>query len=159
MQIRNLNRVLLVTIIFILLMNYSIVFGNIVWNITDDFSIDNGNPNGAWSYGWMDPAFMNFTLYESGDYSGSDPQARPIWYTEYTSYGVIWKNTGEPVYGTATGQLAMHPGIGSYGTGTGGPWPDGGLPAVARWTAPEGISGLCRLKVSFSPGITIIQYR
>jgi hypothetical protein len=152
MKTRNLNRALLVTIIFNLLMTYSIVFGNTVWDVTDDFSVDNGNPNGSWSYGWMDTDFTNFTLFESGDYTGGVPPESPIWYTESTSpkYGCVWKNTGPLVYDVATGQLSMHPGVGGYYTG--GPWPDGGIPAVARWTALEGISGSCTIEGQFFPG-------
>jgi hypothetical protein len=142
MKTRNLNIALLVTIILVSLTGYSTVFGSTVWNITDDFSVNNGNPNGSWSYGWMDTAFMNFTLYESGDYHGPGPQASPIWYTETENiHGCVWENTGEPVYGTATGQLAFHP-------GQQGGW----NPAVAHWTAPEGISGLCTIEGQFFSG-------
>ena len=33
------------------------------YNPTTDFSVANGNPNGVWSYGWMDTGFTTFTQY------------------------------------------------------------------------------------------------
>jgi hypothetical protein len=124
----------------ILVITMSPIAYGTVWNTTDDFSVDNGNPNGTWSYGWMESDFTNFTLYESGDYSG--PQESPIWYTLDTSpaYGCVWKNTDKGIYGL----LELVPGTISTG------WERPA--AVARWTAPEGISGLCDIDVFFPGG-------
>jgi predicted MPP superfamily phosphohydrolase len=143
MKSMNLSIISFLMVIFVMLTNNPNVLGNIVWDINNDFSVDNGNPNKPWSYGWMDKAFTSFTLYVSGDYSGGVPSGSPIWYTVDTNpmFGSVWKNTGSPIYGTATGQLAMHPG--TYGSG---------LPAVTRWTAPTGASGSYNIVGRFYPG-------
>jgi hypothetical protein len=129
-----------IIVLAILVITMSPIAYGTVWNSTNDFSVDNGNPNGAWSYGWMDPDFTNFTLYESGNYSG--PQGSPIWYTQDTSpaYGCVWRNTEKGVFG----QLELVPGTVPMGW----EWPV----ADARWTAPEGISGFCDIDVLYPDG-------
>ncbi len=108
------------------------------WDITSDFSIDNGNPNGAWSYGWASLDFSTFTLYtNSGKVIWGE---RPAWYGwngDRTPY--VFKNTAETAYGVPTGWISIHPG-------------DGKQPSIARWTAPVGVLGTISIVGEFLPG-------
>lgn len=109
-----------------------------VWDITADFSITNGNPNGAWSYGWAPVDFSSFNLYTNfGNVLWSN---RPAWYgwvADKTPY--VFKNTGDTGAGVPTGWISIHPG-------------DGKQPSMARWTTPAGISGQAKVKGQFLPG-------
>lgn len=106
-----------------------------VWNATSDFSVENGNPNGVWSYGWMDTGFTAFTLYQNGIYA--IPGNNPAWYTENSSYGNVWENaTSNTLYGVSPGQLSLQPGN-NY------------EPSVVRWTAPDGVSGTAAIEGHF----------
>jgi hypothetical protein len=86
------------------------------YTAVNDFSTENGNPNGVWSYGWMPTDFSSFNLYTN--------------YNSFQWYGwgsdnspCIWINTGGLSYGVPTGWLSLHPG-------------NGNQPSVLRWTAP-----------------------
>ncbi len=108
------------------------------WDITADFSISNGNPNGAWSYGWANVDFSSFTLYTN---SGNVLWGyRPAWYGwlgDKTPY--VFKNTGDTANGVTSGWISIHPGSGEE-------------PSIARWTAPAGVTGVVRILGEFLPG-------
>ncbi len=107
------------------------------WNLADDFSTANGNPNGAWTYGWYQDGTANFTQYPtpaSGSQNGStyadwEGPAGNQW------QGFVLKNQGpypmtdwgyyEP------GQVILHP---SITTDLGA---EIGHSANVRWTAPR----------------------
>lgn len=88
-----------------------------VWNPTTQFSVTNGNPNGVWSYGWMDTGFAAFTPYTNhgtNNWYGWGGDQSPA----------VWINTGAgTAYGVPSGYLSIHPG-------------NGNEPSVLRWTAP-----------------------
>lgn len=130
-----LRTALLAVAALVFLAGHSTVFGSIVWDVTADFSVDNGNPNGAWSYGWMDTGFSTFTLHQYEDYgAGSTPR----WYSDNTAS--MWENmTSSTDYGVAPGQVSLHPGMNQE-------------PCVARWTAPVGVSGPATIAGQFFPG-------
>jgi hypothetical protein len=132
------TRVFYVTVLMFL-SGHSAALRAEVWDVTNDFSVDNGNPNGAWSYGWMDTDFTTFTLYETGDYS----EVGPVWYTGWASFpplgGIIRNTSGYTVSGVSPDQLSLHPG-------------DDYQPGVARWTAPIGLSGSATIAGQFFAG-------
>jgi hypothetical protein len=100
------------------------------YTAVDDFSTENGNPNGVWSYGWMPTDFSSFNLYinhNSWQWYGWGGDNSPC----------IWINTGNPAYGVPTGWLSLHPG-------------DGYQPSILRWTAP--VAGVVRVTGQFLPG-------
>jgi hypothetical protein len=88
-----------------------------VYSAVDEFSTTNGNPNIAWSYGWMPTDFNKFNIYTTHNsfqwYGGLGSDLSPM----------IWINTGGLAYGIPTGWLSLHPGPGTE-------------PSVLRWTAP-----------------------
>jgi hypothetical protein len=95
-----------------------------IYNATTDFSINNANPNGIWSYGWMPTDFSTFNLYTA---SSRMVDSSPQWYrsgsSNYTP--VIWRlDDSISRYGVAVGQLSLHPG-------------SGGEASALRWTAPS----------------------
>ncbi len=114
------------------------------WDPTADFS-DVNNPNGAWSYGWMNGS--QFQLYSSsGVEPGQTDTTSPAWWGPLTEpdnsgrlYPMLWENTQSPVDGVQTGQLSLQPG------------PDGEA-SVVRWTAPIGLSGVSSIQGQFLPG-------
>jgi PEP-CTERM motif len=112
-----------------------------IWDVNADFSNTNGNPNGDWSYGWVNNS--DFQLYQTA-YGGSNGIS-PGWYGPLLGAGpgfpLIWKNTGPLVNGVETGQLSLHPG------------PDGEM-SVAQWTAPADWSGDAAVQGQFFPGDT-----
>ncbi len=83
----------------------------------DDYSVANGNPNGAWTYGWMPVDFSVFNIYATH----TDIQ----WYGPIGSDRTpcIWVNNGGAAYGVPSGWLSLHPGPGTE-------------PSVLRWMAP-----------------------
>jgi hypothetical protein len=85
----------------------------------DEFSIDKGNPNGVWSYGWMPTDFSKFNLYtKHSTYQWYGPQGGD-------RTPSIWTNSsGRTSYGVPDKWLSMHPGPGTE-------------PSVLRWTAPK----------------------
>jgi len=101
----------------------------ISYNPTTDFSIDNGNPNGVWSYGWMPTDFSSFNLYTGkhmNDNVPSGSNSNPQWFREppYVDYTpCIWRNDNNFTwYGVGAGQISLHPS-------------SSGEASVLRWTA------------------------
>jgi hypothetical protein len=109
---------------------------DLIWDVTSDFSIANGNPNGAWSYGWVNGS--SFQAYSS---NATDGNGSIFWLGDVGSDRTpdIWKNYGAPIHGVGTGQLSLHPG-------------PGGQASVARWTAPAGIGSPVQVQGQFYPG-------
>lgn len=106
------------------------------YDLADDFSITNGNPNGVWTYGAYTGGlnagtFVKFSSFESAVLGSLD-----IW-RDATDPNVI-KNTG------ATGVLCC--GI-TFNSGAVTFGPTGG-PAVARWTAP--FAGIFQVDATFA---------
>lgn len=130
-----LGTALLAVIALVFLAGPSTAIGSLIWDVTADFSVDNGNPNGAWSYGWMDTGFSTFTLHPHGDY---DATGCPRWYSDNSAN--MWKNMRPYTDdGVAPGQLSLHPGSGTE-------------PSVARWTALAGVSGSATIEGEFFAG-------
>lgn len=103
-----------------------------VWNAASEFSNTNGNPNGVWTYGWMDTGFTTFTAFSTTTYNGSSPM--------WGGTPEVWLNTsGSISYGIPPGYLSLHPGPGTE-------------PAVLRWTAPAGVTGSVGLSGQFLAG-------
>ena len=78
-----------------------------IYNPTMDFSINNGNPNVVWSYGWMPNDFSTFNLYTGSHMNASSPQ----WYRAPASWDytpTIWRNDSDSLRnGVAVGQLSL----------------------------------------------------
>jgi hypothetical protein len=109
------------------------------WDVTADFSITNGNPNGVWSYGYMNTDFTGFTLFtRKGMYHAPD-FINPAWDNPGNTAGIWKNNSGLTGYGVPQGWLSLHPGS-SY------------QPCVARWTAPTGLSGTISIVGEFLAG-------
>ncbi|MDD5705351.1 MAG: VCBS repeat-containing protein, partial [Kiritimatiellae bacterium] len=108
-----------------------------VYDPTGDFSITNGNPNGVWTYGWMDTSFTSFTPFTKVTMGSGG--VNPQWYGWHTdSTPCLWLNkTTGTISDNPPGWLALHPGPGSE-------------PAVLRWTA--GTPGHCRAEGQFLAG-------
>jgi len=84
---------------------------------TASFSGDS-NPNGEWSYGYMDTAFANFTLF---DHYIASPF--PTWRrTAYNEPNIYVNNTTSTAYGVPPGMMALHPGPSTE-------------PSCLRWTS------------------------
>jgi hypothetical protein len=108
----------------------------VVWNPTTDFSTTNGNPNGVWTYGWMDTAFTTFTVTVSHNTN--------TWLGNLGGDGspVIWLNTStSSPYGVPPGDISLHPGPGTE-------------PSILRWTAPPSFSGTAHVAGQFLSGDT-----
>ncbi|MFO0829414.1 MAG: hypothetical protein U0572_14850 [Phycisphaerales bacterium] len=107
------------------------------WDFTAQFSTENGNPNGAWSYGWMEVGFGELNLFMSHGIS----QGNPIWIGwggDWTP--CIWQNVSDGwPYGVPPGDVSLHPGSGTQ-------------PSVARWTAPTNASGAYAIDGVFLDG-------
>jgi hypothetical protein len=134
------------SVLIAVLASSQVGLGATTWDVTADFSVDNGNPNGAWSYGWMDTSFTTFTPFVNHDYTAHE--GCPIWHSGFylpddqlPIFGVVWKNTSTPINGVATGQLALHPGYNEE-------------PCIARWTAPGNVSGPALVRGTFYSGDT-----
>ena len=106
----------------------------VVWNPTTDFSTTNGNPNGVWTYGWMDTGFTTFTVISRHTADG--------WFGDLGGDGSpgLWINTaGTAQYGVPPGDLSLHPGPGNQ-------------PNILRWTAPAGFNGTAHVAGQFLAG-------
>lgn len=103
-----------------------------IWDSTDDFSVTDGNPNGAWTYGWMDSDFTTFTAYTQNN--GTDG-----WFIPDIDSWIWLNNRGSTQYGVPEGWLSLSPGSGGEAT-------------VLRWIAPEGTSGLVQVSGEFLAG-------
>ncbi len=123
------------TVFFLLSEAPSLTAQTVIYNPTADFSITNGNPNGAWSYGWMPAGFGPLNLFTNALISGIGNSHWGGWNYDYTPG--MWKNTGAQAYGVPTGWLSLHPGPGTE-------------PCVLRWTAPA--AGPVDLEGQFLPG-------
>lgn len=111
--------------------------GATTWNPTADFSVEHGNPNGVWSYGWENTVHQSFTLFtRTWGTDSSNPQWGG-WAGDRTP--CIWLNTDAPVAGVPTGSLSIHPGPGNE-------------PSVLRWTAPAGVNGTASVEGEFLAG-------
>jgi len=115
--------------------------GPISYSALNDFTVENGNPNGSWSYGWMPTDFSTFNIYNSHDFSVFGKATRDS-FSWYANLGVdrtpcIWVNEGNTAYGAPAGWLSLHPGPGKE-------------PSVIRWTAPA--AGNIRVLGEFLPG-------
>lgn len=105
-----------------------------VWNPTTDFSLTNGNPNGVWTYGWMDTGFTTFTPDTSHTTSAWDGNVGG------DGSPIIWINGSTlPINGTPPGDIAFHPG-------------PGGEASVLRWTAPASFFGTAHVAGQFLAG-------
>lgn len=116
------------------------IAGAATWNATQDFSIDNSNPNGVWSYGWMPTDFSTFNLY-NGSVAIQHGYSAPTWYRVEDSPenppNILRIDDSVAHYGVSPGQLSLHPGSGAQ-------------PSSLRWTAPA--NGLYEIKGQFLPG-------
>lgn len=113
----------------------------IVFDATADFSITSGNPNGAWSYGWMPTDFRTFNLHTNAttNVNGDSPG--------WDSVSSVWKNLGNEAYDVPTGWLSLHPGGGEE-------------PSVVRWTSPGlGWAHIHGRFLAGNPGIMLVAVR
>jgi len=112
--------------------------GDIVsWDARTEFSVTNGNPNGVWSYGWMNGS--SFQPYTISSTSGIGSQ---YWLGNIGGDGtpMVWKNNDpNGAYGVAQGQLSLHPGRSEQAS-------------IVRWTAPEDFSGTVEVAGQFYAG-------
>lgn len=100
-----------------------------VFDATAEFSVTNGNPNGAWSYGWMPVDFSTFNLFTQVNTTG-DEGGSPGWFGNLAADTTpcIRLHLGpETPEGVPTGWLFLHPGPGTE-------------PSVLRWQAPSSAS-------------------
>lgn len=107
------------------------------FSYVNDFSATNGNPNGAWTYGYTSTLGGPLTLHATGGFSGTFE----YWSTDF-GFGVpaAAKNLGPSVInGLPPGEAALHGGF------------DPGEFAIARFTSP-GITGDVTIVGSFGPG-------
>jgi hypothetical protein len=109
------------------------LLAQIIWDPTAEFSITNGNPNGVWTYGWMDLGFSTFTPYTTHGtnnwYGWGGDQTPTVWLND----------TGTTAYGVPPGDLSIHPGNGTE-------------PSVLRWTAPATYDGPVQVNGQFLAG-------
>ena len=105
------------------------------WDATTQFSVNNGNPNGPWSYGWESALNDTLKLYDK-------VRAGEQWYADghhaddFTP--TVWLNDlGHEAYGVLPGQISLHPG-----------WDDSF--SVVRWTSP--IAGTIDVSGFFGAG-------
>jgi hypothetical protein len=111
-----------------------------VWNPTTDFTVEQGNPNGVWSYGWY-PSNLSGPLDLFSRHI--DAPASPLWgaWIGGDSTPSVWKNTsGVAGYGVGINQLSLHPG-------------PSGEACCVRWTNPQGsLRGTLVVEGTFWPG-------
>jgi len=91
----------------------STVYAGNVYDAKKDFSVTNGNPNGVWSYGWMDHNFKKLNLFDKNNETGTPPHwfvHTLIWYKNSSALSISKNVTTGPLWGIAPGQLALHPG-------------------------------------------------
>jgi hypothetical protein len=108
-----------------------------VWDAKKEFSVDNGNPNGAWSYGWMPVGFGEFTAFVNHGIFGVNPQ----WYGwSGDRCPSVWYNADSVAYNNIQpGEMSIHPGPGTE-------------PIVVRWTAPQAFERDVRIVGHFGAG-------
>ncbi len=111
--------------------------GAATWDFNADWSSGNGNPNGAWSYGWMPVGFGELHLFTNA-YVTSYSHGWSGWAGDGTPGQ--WQNDSDGwPYGVPPHDVSLHPGPGTE-------------PCVARWTAPAGASGAATVTGEFLPG-------
>jgi hypothetical protein len=118
-----------------------LIVTTIEWDLTSQFSVFNGNPNGDWSYGWMtlsggEPDATTFTLYDTRN---TDP-ASSAWYRA-GGLPTIWlNNLGYTAYSVPQGWNSLHP-------------DSAGDASIVRWKAPAMVDGSpIRISGQFLPG-------
>ena len=113
----------------------AVVSNAALYDLANDFSITNGNPNGAWSYGYRNSLTSARTLFDNPATIASGISWRS---TALGSDPQFYKNLSNgPVNSLPAGQVAMHPG------------PNGQLGSLL-FTSPE--SGLLNLTAAFGAG-------
>jgi hypothetical protein len=104
----------------------------IVFDLAADFAVDNGNPNGVWTYGQLDTLSSPFTPWVIGGVTDAPYAPSLFWHSSDPGDGnpTVWHNrTSQSFFGSPPGSVALHPG--SLGQG-----------ATVRWTAPAGDVGV-----------------
>ncbi len=98
--------------------------GPLTWNPATDFFSTTTNPNGVWSYGWMDTEFKTFTPYVN---KRVNPSGYSNWYgwAGDETPAVALNGQSVAINGVPAGAMLLHPG-------------NGNEPSVLRWTAPYG---------------------
>lgn len=93
---------------------------NLSYSAALDYSIKNGNPNGAWSYGWMPNDFSSFNAY-----TGQTTSSGFILWTSSPSSPSLFRNdSSNTAFGVSPGQISLHPSSTKQ-------------PSVLRWTAQK----------------------
>jgi hypothetical protein len=109
------------------------------WDMTAQFSTENGNPNGPWSYGWYDTSFTTFTLFNPGVWCSTCPG----WYVAPTgdwTPNIVFNSCGcFNQYVVPMGWITFHPGPGQQ-------------PVAARFTVPPGVGSKVRAVGEFLAG-------
>ena len=107
------------------------VLADEIWDVTNDFSVSNGNPNGSWSYGWANGSGQ-FLLDGTGDvYNGSRS-----WWGIYDTGPVVWvNNLSYTQYEVQPGQVSLQPG-------------ENGEACVVRWTAPAAFTSPTQVQIT-----------
>lgn len=81
-----------------------------IYNFRSDFSITNGNPNGAWTYGWQTGLGGAFTAYADSLDNGS----HTLWYTTGMSGdntpSAFLNHSGGTINGVLDGEAGLHGG-------------------------------------------------
>lgn len=110
-----------------------------VWDAKTDFSVANGNPNGAWTYGWSQTRGSVFIPYPPPP--SSDLNSTPgfaSWHLIqsglYAPHATLNTSSTQPSWWEA-GQLGLHPGL-------------NGENSVIRWTSPG--AGTYRIAATFT---------
>jgi hypothetical protein len=108
------------------------------WSLVGDFGINNGNPNGAWTYG-----YYSQWNHESNEVFPFEVYPAPFNNGNTTGWGdsvngpLVWRNeTQETLAGVAPGQVALHGGRTTQ--------------SVVRWQSP--VDGFATVNGQFLPG-------
>lgn len=96
--------------------------GPLTWNPATDFFATTTNPNGVWTYGWMDTGFKTFTPYVNKHVNPSGYSNWYGWAGDETP-AVGFNGQSVPLNNVPAGAMLLHPG-------------NGNEPSVLRWTAP-----------------------
>ena len=98
----------------------------VVYDLQDDFSISNGNPNGVWTYGeYTTNSLTATTTFQAYTSSGSDLAGMQHWDTGATDPNIAYNQTGSTVNAF---NATFDPEAVVFGPASG--------PSVARFTAP-----------------------
>lgn len=114
-----------------------------VFDLASDFSVENGNPNGVWTYGQLDTLSSPFTPWVISGISEAPYAPSSFWHSSDPgdTNPSAWQNlTSQTHFGIQPGEVALHPGSSGQG-------------AAVRWTAPAGDAGVAySVNVSFGAG-------